>query len=53
MLKGYKKNKNHYNFSSLKMTDLLAGTAFGQVFGLRLGVPKPKQKITKYGLMKK
>lgn len=35
------------------MTDLLAGTAFGQVFGLRLGVPKPKQKITKYGLMKK
>lgn len=35
------------------MTDILAGTAFGQVFGLRLGVPKPKQKTIKYGLMKK
>lgn len=35
------------------MADILAGTAFGQVFSLKLGVPKPKQKTVKYGLMKK
>jgi hypothetical protein len=35
------------------MSDLLAGTAFGQVLSLRLGVPKPKQKTIKYGFMKK
>lgn len=35
------------------MTEILAGTAFGQVFNLRLNVPKPKQKTIKYGIMKK
>ena len=29
------------------MTDILAGTAFGQVFSLPLDVSKPKQKIFK------
>ena len=31
----------------------MAGTAFGQVLRLPLELPKPKQKIVKYGIMKK
>ena len=35
------------------MTSILVGTAYGQVLGLPLEVPKPKRKITKNGIMKK
>lgn len=35
------------------MTEVFAGTAFGQVLSLPLQVRKQKQKLTKYGIMKK